>query len=126
MAEALLRAAAAIEFEATSAGSEPSPRLDGVDEVLREVGIREFLAASRDLSGVLVPPPDLVVVLCEEGCLRCPYVPGARRVVRWPQPDPDTASPTERIRVLRRVREDLQLRIAHLVNVPPSWASSAR
>lgn len=94
-----------------------------VPEALAEIGIRHFRPEARSISE-LVSPPDLLVVVCEEGCDRCPYVPGARRVLRWPQPDPDTAKPWERMGVLRRIREDIQLRLVYLVNLPESWIAS--
>lgn len=124
MAAALLGAAAGDRFDALSAGTEPGGSLDLVAEALEEVGIRDFRPEARAIS-LLGSPPDLLVVVCEEGCDRCPYVPGTRRVLRWPQPDPDTAPPGERMGVLRRIRGDIQLRITYLVNLPESWTVSS-
>jgi arsenate reductase len=124
MAAALLGAAAKDRFEAASAGTEPGGSLDLVPEALAEVGIRDF-SPERGAIAELGSPPDLLVVVCEEGCDRCPYVPGARRVLRWPQPDPDTAPPGERMGVLRRIRGDVQLRITYLVSLPESWTVSS-
>lgn len=118
-AAALVRGATAEQYDAASAGTDPVGSLDGVAEVLREIGIGNFVPARRALVNVLQPPPDLLVILCEEGCGSCPYVPGARRSIRWPQPDPDRVAAGERIGVLRRIRGDLGLRVAMLVNLPP-------
>lgn len=126
MAAALFRSAAGNRFEVSSAGTEPDGPLDMVDEVLQEVGIGDFSPDKRAVSSLLARPPDLVIVVCEEGRDQCPYLPGAKRVVRWPQPDPDTAPATERVRLLRRIRDDLQLRISYLVNLPESWTVLAR
>ena len=120
MAAALLRAVAGDRFEVGSAGIEPNGSVDQVREVLREVGIIDFIPGRRAISSLLDQPPDLLIVVCEEGCGHCPYVPGARRVARWPQPDPDVASPTDRMAVLRRIREDLEPRIASLIDLPGS------
>jgi protein-tyrosine-phosphatase len=121
MAAALLRSAAGDRFEVSSAGIESSGSLNQVAEALREVGV-DFSADRRAIADALDRPPDLLVVVCEEGCGHCPYVPGARRVVRWPQPDPDASGVADRTTVLRRIRGDLQLRIAYLVNLPESGA----
>lgn len=125
MAAALLRAAAGNRFEVWSAGTAATGSLDSVDTVLEEVGIRDFRAQACPISTALTPPADLVVVVCEDGCDACPFVPGAKRIVRWPQPDPDAAPHSERLGLLRRIRQNLQLRIAYLVNLPESWTFSA-
>jgi arsenate reductase len=119
MAEALLRSAAADRYDIGSAGTDPTGSLEGVEYVLREVGIPEFVPAQRAIASVLSPHPDLLVTVCEEGCGSCPYVPGSQRVVRWPQPDPALAPPDQRVGVLRRIRDDLQLRVSTLLNLPP-------
>ena len=123
MGAALLRSATGDRFEVSSAGIESSGSLDQVAEVLREIGI-EFSADRRTIADVLDRPPDLLVLVCEEGCGYCPYVPGARRVVRWPQPDPDADEGADRTQVLRLIRGDLQARIADSVTLPESWAGS--
>lgn len=126
MAEALLRHAligvrgtGASRYDIASAGTDPVGSLDGVAGVMREIGIRDFAPARRALDTTLEPKPDLLIILCEEDCGSCPYAPGARRVIRWPQPDPDRVPAGERIGVLRRIREDLGFRVAMLVNLPP-------
>lgn len=122
MAATLLAAAAGDRFEASSAGTKPGGSLDLVDEALEEVGIHDFRPESTAISQA--SSPDLLIVVCEEDCDRCPYVPGARRVLHWPQPDPDAAPPRERMALLRRIRENIQLRITYLVNLPESWVTS--
>jgi protein-tyrosine-phosphatase len=118
-AVSLIRGASAYHYDIASAGTDPVGSLDGVADVLREIGIGGFVPSRRALVTVLEPPPDLLIILCEEGCGSCPYVPGARRSMRWPQTDPDKVPGEERIGVLRHIREDLGLRVAMLVNLPP-------
>jgi protein-tyrosine-phosphatase len=115
MAEALLRRAAAGRYEIGSAGTEPTGSLDGVEAILHEVGVDRFVPTRRAIVSALDPPPDLLVTVCEEGCGSCPYVPGSRRVARWPQPDPDRVSSGERLGVLRQIRDDLEAHVARLV-----------
>jgi protein-tyrosine-phosphatase len=123
MADALLRNAVTLipgvspdRYDISSAGTDPAGSLDGVADVLREVGLG-FEPARRALVTALRPPPDLLIVVCEEECGSCPYVPGARHVVRWPQPDPDAVPADQRTALLRHIREDLGLRAAMLVNL---------
>jgi arsenate reductase len=123
MAEALLRNAVALvlgvspdHYDIASAGTDPVGALDGVADVLREIGL-DFEPSRQALVTALLPAPDLLIVVCEENCGSCPYVPGARRVERWPQPDPDRVPTHKRIGVLRHIREDLGVRAAMLVNL---------
>lgn len=119
MAEVLLRQAAADRYEIGSAGTVPGGSMEGVGGVLREIGVDAFVPMRRATTSTLHPAPDLLITVCEEGCDSCPYVPGARRVVRWPQPDPDLAPPGERVDVLLGIRDSMRLHIAALVRQPP-------
>lgn len=119
MAEVLLRQAAGGRYEIGSAGTEPGGSMAGVEVILSEIGVDGFVPTRRAITSALHPPPDLFVTVCEEGCGSCPYVPGARHVARWPQPDPDLAPPDERAGVLRAIRDSLRLHVATLVRQPP-------
>jgi len=119
IAEALLRRATADRYEVGSAGTQPTGSLEGVEAVLREVGITDFAPGRRAIVSALDPPPDVLVTVCEEGCGSCPYVPGSGHVLRWPQPDPQLAPPDQRLAALRRIRDDLQILIGTLADLPP-------
>jgi protein-tyrosine-phosphatase len=123
MAEVLFRNAVALvpgiragRYDVASAGTDPAGSLAGVADVLREIGLA-FEPSRRAVVTALEPPPDVLIVVCEEDCGSCPYVPGARQVWRWPQPDPDRVPSDERIGVLRRIRDDLGTRVAMHVNL---------
>ncbi|MGH2382872.1 MAG: hypothetical protein ACRDG7_16845, partial [Candidatus Limnocylindria bacterium] len=80
MAEALLRNAVALvpgvspdRYDIASAGTDPAGSLDGVADVLREIGLG-FAPSRRALVKAVRPPPDLLIVVCEEDCGSCPYV----------------------------------------------------
>ncbi len=93
MAAALLRRIdAAGRYEVSSAGSRPGGDLTGVAEILAERGAI-FVPASRQLD--LSMAPDILIVVCEEGCAACPYLPRAAQVARWPLEDL-TELPAER------------------------------
>lgn len=120
LAEAILRHYSAHRYVIGSAGIDPAGSVAGVAEVLREAGIGGFVPARRSLAAARPPAPDLLLIVCEEGCGSCPYVPGAKRVVRWPQPDPDGLPPHERIRALLQIRDDVQARMASLAGLLPA------
>jgi protein-tyrosine-phosphatase len=122
LAEVLLRTRAPREFDAASAGTEPGATLDGISEVLAEVGITHFRPTYRSLTSVLEPPPDLLIPVCEEGCAACPFVPGARRIQRWPLADPAELPPEQQLDGLRRIRDELQALIEDLVTTEASPA----
>jgi protein-tyrosine-phosphatase len=74
MAEALFRNAVALvagvnsgQYDVASAGTDPAGSLDGVADVLREIGA-SFEPSRRALVTALRPPPDLLIVVCEEEC----------------------------------------------------------
>jgi len=54
-----------------------------------------------------------LIPVCEEACEACPYVPGAKAVLRWSFDDPAAASGSEaeRLAEFRRVRDELATRI---------------
>ncbi len=119
LAEALLQALDRRgEFHASSAGSVPAADLTGVSEVLAEVGIA-FRPARRSLQ--LDMAPDLLVVVCEDGCAACPWLPRAARVERWPLDDLTELTGDARRDALRAIRRRLTARIRLLLepNVVP-------
>jgi arsenate reductase len=56
---------------------------------------------------------DFLIPVCEEACEACPYVPGAKAVLRWSFDDPSAATGTadERLAVFRRVRDELAAQV---------------
>lgn len=89
----------------------PGADLAGVADVLVEVGI-SWQEDRRGLADLASAPPDLLIAVCEEGCLACPYLPGSRRVLRWPFAEPPPADDAERLDRLREIRDGVA---AHLV-----------
>lgn len=113
MAEALLHAAlgGAGALRPDSAGTAPGGDLTGVAEVLAERGIG-FTPAHRALDMSMAP--DLLIVVCEEGCSACPYLPRAAQIVRWPLEDPATLQGPARAKALREIATGLEARIGTL------------
>lgn len=95
-----------------SAGTTPGGDLTGVGEVLAERGIN-FTPVSRALHMSMAP--DLLVIVCEEGCAACPYLPRASRIVRWPFEDPTGFDQASRFRALREMAAELDSRVRGLL-----------
>ncbi len=117
MAEALLRHRAGDRFEAASAGLEPGPEVHpfalrvleekGVSTAgLRPKTVREFLGFVRVRWAVFV---------CSRAAEACPVAwPDLSERLYWPLDDPATVEGTEeqRLAAFRRVRDELEVRIA--------------
>lgn len=96
--------------EVISAGTAPVEDLSGVADVLTEVGI-SWREDRRELADLSSAPPDLLIAVCEEGCPACPYLPGSRRVVRWPFAQPPPADAVDRLERLRGIRDGVAARL---------------
>ena len=94
-----------------SAGTEPGLRVHlEVVEVMREVGIDLSAVKPQKLTDELAGTAALLVTMgCGEAC---PHVPGLRRD-DWPLPDPK-GRPIDEV---RRIRDDIEQRVAELVRV---------
>ena len=119
MAAALFNAAAdPSKAQATSAGTQPGPRVHPeVALAMGELGIDLSDAKPTLLTDDLAASGALLVTMgCGEAC---PAVPGLRRD-DWPLPDPK-GQPLARVRA---IRDDIQTRVRELVE-REGWATSA-
>jgi protein-tyrosine-phosphatase len=106
-------------LDVSSAGTEPGGDLTGVVEVLAERGVHFDPQSLRlDLSMA----PDLLILVCEEGCAACPYLPGAGRIVRWPFEDPAQLPADQRAAALRAMAARLEELAAELLDTRPGSA----
>lgn len=113
MAEGMLRAWAGDRFEVASGGTEASSVRPEAVTVMNELGIDIRGHASKTIERFVGQPWDWLIPVCEEACEACPYVPGARAVLRWAFDDPSAATGTadERLTVFRRVRDELATQV---------------
>lgn len=109
MAEGMLRAWAGDRFEVASAGTEATGVRPEAISVMRELDIDISAHQSKTVERFVGHPWDWLIPVCEEACEACPYVPGAKAVLRWSFDDPAAAggSTEERMTVFRRVRDEL-------------------
>jgi arsenate reductase len=113
MAEGMLRAWAGNRFEVASGGTEASSVRPEAVTVMNELGIDISGHASKTIERFVRQPWDWLIPVCEEACEACPYVPGAKAVLRWAFDDPSAATGTEdeRLTVFRRVRDELATQV---------------
>jgi arsenate reductase len=109
MAEGMLRAWAGDRFEVASGGTEARGVRPEAIAVMAELGIDISGHASKTIEQFMGQPWDWLIPVCEEACEACPYVPGAKAVLRWSFDDPSSAtgSVDERLGEFRRVRDEL-------------------
>ena len=117
MAEGLLRAWAGDRFEVHSGGTEASRVRPEAIAVMQELGIDISGHASKTIERYMGQPWDWLIPVCEEACEACPYVPGAKAVLRWSFDDPSaaTGSQEERLAAFRRVRDELAAQVRSFI-----------
>jgi arsenate reductase len=117
MAEGMLRAWAGDRFEVASAGTEATGVRPEAITVMDELGIDLRGHTSKTVAGFVGQAWDYLIPVCEEACEACPYVPGAKAVLRWAFDDPAAASGTdaERLAVFRGVRDALGAQIREFI-----------
>jgi len=95
---------------ATSAGTEPGPRVHPeVLAAMKEVGIDLSAIEPTLLTTELAARSDLLITMgCGE---KCPVVPGLRRD-DWPLEDPKGKS----MEIVRGIRDDVRARVADLIS----------
>jgi arsenate reductase len=113
MAEGMLRAWADDRFEVASGGTEARGVRPEAIAVMGELGIDLSGHTSKTIEQFMGQPWDFLIPVCEEACEACPYVPGAKTVLRWSFDDPSAATGTEeeRLAEFRRVRDELAAKV---------------
>jgi arsenate reductase len=114
MAEGLLRARAGDRFEVASAGTEATRVHPLAIRVMAEVGIDLRGHTAKTLDRFVGEPWDYVITVCDSANERCPVFPGGTTRLHWRFDDPSqaTGSEEERLRVFRRVRDEIARAIA--------------
>jgi len=120
MAEGFLRARAPECYEVASAGTEKRS--------VHPLAIRAMAERDIDISGHTsklysdLPPArwDYLITVCDDANERCPFVPGAMTRLHWSFEDPSQATGSEeaRLAVFRRVRDQIEARIAQWLSRP--------
>ena len=114
MAEGFLRAMAGDRYDAGSAGTERATVHPLAIRAMAERGIDISGHTSKLYVGPMQEAVDYLITVCDDANERCPIVPGSVKRLHWPLDDPSRAegSEGERLAVFRRVRDEIQVRVA--------------
>ena len=114
MAEGLLRALGGDRFEAFSAGASPAGYVHPLAiKAMQELDIDISRHTSKSLDVFEGQKFDYLITVCDHALEACPTYAGAKRRVHWSFDDPAHAagSEEEKMRVFRRVRDEIRARI---------------
>jgi arsenate reductase len=113
MAEGLLRALGADNFEAFSAGTEATAVRPLAIQAMAEIGIDISHQESKTLDRYLAEPFNVVITVCDDANEACPLFVGAKERWHWSFPDPSRAvgSDSDKLEMYRRVRDAIKRRI---------------
>lgn len=109
MAEAYLRSIAGDHYEVASAGTEPSRVHPLAVRAMQEIGIDISGQTSKPVKSFLDDAWHYVITVCDHANEYCPLFPFPSQRIHWSFPDPSQATGTmeERLRVFRRIRDDI-------------------
>lgn len=130
LAEATLRAWGGSRFEAFSAGSRPTGRVNPYAlDTLAEAGMSTASLSSKSwdvFSGDDAPPVDVVVTVCDSAALEsCPVLFGDFVRTHWGLPDPAAVegSDADRRAAFAQAHTIIKARLMALLSLPPeTWA----
>lgn len=117
MAEGFLRSLASDDFEAFSAGSEPTRVHPMAIRVMDEIGIDISGQQSKSISVFDGCSFDFVITVCEGDA--CPFFTGEVGTrLAWSFEDPAAVSGTDKdvLGVFRRVRDEIEARIMRFIS----------
>ncbi len=113
MAEGYLRHVAGDWFEPLSAGVDPKGLNPLAIEVMQEIGIDIANQQSKNVAEFFGQAIPYVITVCDNARERCPLFPRTDKFFHWSFDDPALAvgSHDDKLRVFRRVRDELRCRI---------------
>lgn len=114
MAEAWLRHVADAWFDVHSAGTMPNDAIHSLAvQTMAEAGVDISTRRPKHVRVYLDEPWDFIITVCDRAKERCPVFPGDSERIHWSFDDPAdaTGSEEERLRVFRRVRDEIAQRI---------------
>ena len=117
MAEGFLRRHAGDRFQVFSGGAQPGKLNPSAVDVMSEVGIDISGHSSKDVAEFLGQNFHYIIRVCDKVKEICPVLPGAIWYLDWSLDDPASAkgTPTERLAVFRRVRDEIEGRVLDFI-----------
>ncbi len=122
IAEGFLQAMAGDRFAVFSAGSNPTGAVHPLAiRCMAEVGIDVSANRSEHVDAFADQPFDYVITVCDGARARCPRFSGDGRQLHWNFDDPAQATGSEesRLRVFRRVRDEIRHRLRRFLEAHP-------
>ncbi|HEY2922075.1 MAG TPA: arsenate reductase ArsC [Candidatus Binatia bacterium] len=121
-AEYLTRKFGSDRFDAYSAGSEPSGRVNPftLKVLTEEYKIDATSARSKSWNEFRATKFDIIITVCDRAKESCPVFPGEPAVAHWSIPDPAEATGTDeqKMRAFRDAAQQIQRRIQLLCSFP--------
>lgn len=119
MAEGIMNTLYSGEFEAYSAGTEPSAVNPYAIQVMSEINIDISAHRSKSLDEFMGQTFDYVVTVCDNARESCPFFPGGK-ILHQSFRDPAAAQgdKEEILAVFRAVRDEIALWLKSFVNAP--------
>jgi arsenate reductase len=114
MAEGILRKLGNGRYEVFSAGSKPAGYVHPLAiRAMAELSEDISRHRSKSLDEFVGQPFDYVITVCDNAREACPNFPGAKEQLHWSFDDPAHApgSEDEKMKVFRRVRDEIQNRL---------------
>jgi arsenate reductase len=111
LAEGILRASAGDLINVASAGSKPAGYVHPLAvQVMQEIGMDISQHRSKHLNDFLSQPVETVITVCGNADQACPMFPSQMNRYHWGFDDPAhaTGSDEEKLRVFRRVRDEIR------------------
>lgn len=103
------------DWKAESAGSKPSGYVHPLAfEAIKEIELSVDGLESKSVEPFLDQKIDLAVTVCDNAKEACPVLPGVAETLHWPFDDPADATGTdeEKMKVFRRVRDEIHAKIS--------------
>ncbi len=128
MAEGLLRHLAGDRFEVHSAGTEATFVKPEAIVAMAEIGADISGQESKSLECYLGEQFEYVITVCDAADEACPIFPGAKYRLHWSFEDPSQATGTEeeRLKVFRRIRDEIRERIEREVVLKEGRGGASR
>jgi arsenate reductase (thioredoxin) len=122
MAEALLCEFGGSEFEARSAGTQPTPVRPETVAVLGEIGIDWSRAVSKSVAQFVGQQFDYVITVCDRARVTCPTFPGEHNSLHWGLDDPAEVegAAVEVLEAFRCTRTEVAARLRPFVELARS------
>ncbi len=119
MAEGFLKYYGSDKFEVFSAGLKPSYVHPLAIRAMKEADVDITDQYSKTVDKFLEQDFSYVITVCDDAQELCPVFPGKQSAIHWSIEDPASAEGTEneKMKVFRRVRQDIVERINRFVSV---------